>query len=93
MESDRHVPGMLLWGFMKAWEIQEHYCRNKFTGILVMHMLSHYGEQYLKAQLEKNDKREEHIIHLQAKVTDNHKEIISHQKKLKPILEGMENNK
>ena len=27
---------------------------------------------------------------MQAKVTENHKEMIAHQKRLKPVLEGME---
>ena len=38
----------------------------------------------------KMDNNEEHIITLQAKVTENHKKMISHQKKFKLILEGME---
>ena len=38
----------------------------------------------------KIDNNEEHIITLQAKVTENHKKMISHQKKFKLILEGME---
>ena len=56
-------------------------------------MLVHDGEQYFKAQLAKNDQRQELIISLQEKVIENHKEIIVHQKKLKHIIEGMENKK
>ena len=55
-------------------------------------MFVHDGEKYLKAQLSQIDKHEERIISLQVKVTDNHTEMIAHQNKLKPILEGMENN-
>ena len=56
-------------------------------------MLVHDGEQSFKAHLVQIDKHKECIIYLQAKVTDNHKEMIAHQKKLKPILEGMEKKK
>ena len=52
-------------------------------------MLAHDGEQYFKAHLAQMDKHEECNISLQAKVTDNNKEMISHKKKLKPIIEGM----
>ena len=58
---------------------------------MVKHMLVHDGEQFLKAQLEKLTNTI--IIYLQAKVTMNHKEMISHQKKLKPILKGMDKEK
>ena len=97
MDAGQHVPGMFLWGFIKAWEIQERYLRNQFrydptlTGRLVRLMLVHGGEKYFKAQLAQIDKHEEHIISLQAEVTENHKELIAHQKKLKPILGCMEN--
>ena len=56
-------------------------------------MLFHDGEQTFKAQLSKMDNHEEHIVTLQAKFTGNHKEMIAHQKKLKPILEGMDKKK
>ena len=56
-------------------------------------MLVHNGEQYFKAQVGQIDKNEECIISLQVKVTDNNKEIIAHQNKLKPILEGKEKKK
>ena len=46
-----------------------------------------------KAQLVHIYKNEERIYFLRAKVTENHKEMITHQKKLKPILEGMEKKK
>ena len=41
----------------------------------------------------KMDKHKGRIISLQVKVSENHKEMIENQKKLKPIIEGMENNK
>ena len=56
-------------------------------------MLAHDGEQYFKAHLAQMDKHKECNISLQAKVTDNNKEMISHKKKLKPIIEGMEKKK
>ena len=56
-------------------------------------MLVHDEEQYFKVQLEKIDKHEEHNISLHAKVTEKQKEMIACQNKLKPILEGKENNK
>ena len=64
MDSGQHVTGMFLWGFIKDWEIQEPYRRNKFkddpalTGRLVRHMLVHDGEQYFKSQLVQIDKNE-----------------------------------
>ena len=56
-------------------------------------MLVHYGKQNFKAQLAKIDNNEEIIITLQAKVTENHKEMIANQKKFKPVLEGTEKKK
>ena len=50
MDVGQHIPGMFLWGFIKAWGILERYCWNKFkddpslTGILVMRMLVNDGE-------------------------------------------------
>ena len=58
-----------------------------------MRILVHYGEQYFKAQLSQIDKHEERIIFLQEYFTNNHKDMIAHQKKLKPILEGMDKKK
>ena len=88
MDAVQHVPGIFPWGFIKAREIQERYNQTQFkydpaiTGRLVRHMLVHYGEKSFKAQLAQMDKHEERIISLHAKVTENHKEIISHQTKL-----------
>ena len=56
-------------------------------------MLVHDGEQSFKVHLAQIDKHKERIIYLQEKVTENHKEMVAHQYKLKPILEGMENKK
>ena len=53
-------------------------------------MLFHDGRQTFKTQLTKIDNNEELIIALQGKVSENHKEVIAHQNKLKPILEGMD---
>ena len=96
MYAGQHVHGMFLWVFIKAWEIQERYWRNKFKddplliGRLVIHMLVHDGEQTFKTQLEKIGDNKECIIALQAKVNGNHKETIGNWKKLKYILEGMD---
>ena len=87
MDAGQHVPGIFLWGFIKAWEIQERYLRNQFrydptlTGRLVRLMLVHGGEKYFKAQLAQIDKHEEHIIYLHAMVTDNNKEISFHTRR------------
>ena len=56
-------------------------------------MLVHDREQSFKAQLVQIDKHKKNIIYLQAKVTENQKEIIARQNKFKPILEGMEKKK
>ena len=56
-------------------------------------MMVHDGEQYFKVHIEKIYKHEEHIIYLQKNVTENHKEIIAHQKRLKHILEGIDKKK
>ena len=53
-------------------------------------MLVYDGEKNFRTQLAKIDDKEERIIEFQEKVTDNHKDMVEHQKKLKPILEGME---
>ena len=99
MDAGQKLPCIFIWGFIKAWEIKECHRQNQLkddpalTRRLVRHMLVHDGEQYFKAQLEQIDKYEEHIIYLQAKVTENHQEMIARQNQLKPILEGMENKK
>ena len=58
-----------------------------------MRMLVHDGDQTFKVQIPKIYKQEERIINLQAKVTENHKEMIAHPKNLKHIIEGMEESK
>ena len=99
MDTGQHVPGMFIWRFIKAWEIQERYHRNQFkddpvlTRRLVGCMLVHDVEQYFKAQIAQIEKHGERIISIQEKVTDNHKEMISHQNKFISILEGMEKKK
>ena len=99
MDTGQHVPGMFIWRFIKAWEIQELYHRNQFkdnpvlTRRLVGCMLVHDVEQYFKAQIAQIEKHGERIISIQEKVTDNHKEMISHQNKFISILEGMEKKK
>jgi hypothetical protein len=54
IDAGQHNPGMFLWGFLKAWEIQECYRKNQFkddralTGRLVRRMMVRDGESSLK---------------------------------------------
>ena len=56
-------------------------------------MLFQDGKQTFKTKLANIDNNEEHIITLQWKVTEDHKEIIAQHNKLRPVLEGIEKNK
>jgi hypothetical protein len=84
---------MFLLGFIKAWEIQERYRRNNFkddpalTVRSVHRMLVHDGEQSLKEQLAMLTKHDDVLVNLQAKMTEQHKEAIAYQKKVKSLLD------
>ena len=78
MGAGQNIPGIFIWGFIKAWEIKERHRQNQFkddpalTRRLVRRMLVRDWKQSFKAQLEQIDTYEEHIVYLQAKVTENH---------------------
>jgi hypothetical protein len=89
MDAGQHDPGIFLWGFIKAWEIQEH-CRRKkikddsaLTGSLVHRMLVHDGEKSLKEQLAMLTKHEDALASLRSKMIERHQEVISYQNKVK----------
>jgi hypothetical protein len=57
MDAGQHDPGMFLWGFIKAWEIQECYHHTHFkdvmalTGRLIRRMLVRDGEKTFQTKL------------------------------------------
>ena len=60
MDTGNHVPGMFIWGFIKAWEIQDRYLQNQLkydpylTRRLVRRMLVHDGEHLSRHSLQKS---------------------------------------
>jgi hypothetical protein len=96
MDTGQPDPGMFLWGFIKAWEIQEQYRQNQFkdypalTGRLIFRMLVHDGQKAFKSKLALLNTHDTALTVLQARVTENHKEVVVYQKKLKSYLEEID---
>ena len=89
MYSGQHVPGMFFWGYIRINSKTTLPSLEYWLGVrwyTMDNIISIHS-------FVKIDKHEKCIISLQEKVTNNHKEVLAHQKKLKPILEGMEKKK
>jgi uncharacterized protein YneF (UPF0154 family) len=79
IDAGQHNPGMFMWGFLKAWEIQERYRNNQFkddpdlTGRLVRRMMVRDGESSLKEKLKLLDSHESKLDSLTARINEYHK--------------------
>jgi uncharacterized protein YneF (UPF0154 family) len=88
IDAGQHNPGMFMWGFLKAWEIQERYRKNQFkddpalTGQLVRRMVVRDGESSLKEKLKLLDSHESKLESLTARINKYHKESIVFGKKV-----------
>jgi uncharacterized protein YneF (UPF0154 family) len=93
MDAGQYNQGMYIWGFLKAWEIQERYRANEFkndpalTGLMVRRIMMHDGERTLKQQLTQLTTHGYKIDALYTNIGDYHKEDVALQKKVKAIAD------
>jgi uncharacterized protein YneF (UPF0154 family) len=89
IDAGQHNSGMFLWGFLKAWEIQERCRKNQFkddpalTDRLVQRMMVRDGESSLKEKIKLLDSHESKLDSLTTRINEYHKEAIAFGKKVK----------
>ena len=87
---------MYLWGFLKAWELQECNRENEskndmaFTDLMVQRIMIHDGERTLKQKLSQLTKNGDKINALYSKIDEYHKEYVALQKKVKSIADHVD---
>jgi uncharacterized protein YneF (UPF0154 family) len=91
LDSGAHRAGLYLWGFIKAWIIQERYRRNEFkddpslTGLLVRRLMVHNGEETLRKQLDGIASNAQQLDKLTDKVSAHHSKHTALQRRVKAL--------